>query len=983
MSRAGKAIAAGALAALLSGCSRPQAPPPPELGAGSVLTEPLQDGARGFRLRLAAGDYLEITAEQRGVDLVVALLDPAGDVLAEVDSPIGELGEETLVALASVAGEHRVELRALGASQGASFALEVRALHRATAEDRLRAEGFEIFLRGEEQRRGREPQAAIVRYQQALALFDRVGSGELTADVLLRLGKVWSDLGEQRRAARAYRRAVPLLETAGTPHREAIARDRLGAALLALGKIPAAKRSLEKALELRLQVGSRYGEAVTSSNLALAHQLLGNAQRSFDHHERALALARELGDRRLEAEVLHNLGDFYRAFGNTTRARDVLEQAVVIFEGLGDVTSRAATLDQLAQLEAAGGARQRLELALELRILAGDERGRAVTIANLGQVHRRLGDLEAAASAYREALAILERLGEPRLAAQTHGNLGAISAERGDLETALAHHHRARELFQRLEDPAGEAAALTQLAAVERRLGRLEAARQDLGTALTLSESLRRSALSHALRSSYLAVLEERFDAWVDLLMLSHRAQPRAGFDRLAFEASERGRARSLLEQLDDVRLGLSPDADPRLLEQERRLSRQLNAIGDRQRFLGGDEAHEIALRLGERRLRRLGEELESVRSRLRATGRGRGWADPEPLDLEQIRREVLDEGSQLLVFDLGRERSYLFRVTARSFESFELSGEEALETAARRTRQLLARSHRRESESAARAAVCALGRALLTPLAGRLDDRRLLVVAEGALESFPFAVLPEPGAAAGCDAPPLLARREVVSLPSASAIGLLRRQRADREDPPRGVAVIGDPVYAPGEQRFSPLRFARAEAEAILAAGPRPRLAALGPEATKALVLGGALDGHRFVHFATHGLLDVEHPELSALVLSDGLLYAHEIASLELHADAVVLSACRTALGREIRGEGLIGLARAFLYAGAARVVVSSWDVDDRATTELMQRFYRHVFAGAPPAAALRQAQIEISTLPPWQAPSFWAGFVLQGDWR
>ena len=189
----------------------------------------------------------------------------------------------------------------------------------------------------------------------------------------------------------------------------------------------------------------------------------------------------------------------------------------------------------------------------------------------------------------------------------------------------------------------------------------------------------------------------------------------------------------------------------------------------------------------------------------------------------------------------------------------------------------------------------------------------------------------------------------------------------------------------------MDPLPFSREEAEALLAmAPPSERLGALGLDASRETVLSGRLAGYRLVHFATHGILDAENPELSGLLLSQGFLRAHEIYRLSLPADLVVLSACRTALGREMRGEGLIGLTRGFFHAGDAvsfeghHRVVSLWEVEDRATAELMRRFYREMLKeGHPPAAALRIAQISLRREPGWEAPYFWAGFVLQGDWQ
>ena len=196
------------------------------------------------------------------------------------------------------------------------------------------------------------------------------------------------------------------------------------------------------------------------------------------------------------------------------------------------------------------------------------------------------------------------------------------------------------------------------------------------------------------------------------------------------------------------------------------------------------------------------------------------------------------------------------------------------------------------------------------------------------------------------------------------------------------------------GGDHIPRLLASREEAEAILAASPgEPSLKAIGFDASKALATSAELDQYRIIHFATHGVLDSEHPELSGLVLSrfdqrgqalDGFLRLDDIYNLKLSADLVVLSACNTGLGKEVRGEGLVGLTRGFMYAGAARVVVSLWNVNDRATSELMARFYARMLKGGErPASALRHAQIEMSGDRRWGAPYYWAAFTLQGEWR
>ena len=193
---------------------------------------------------------------------------------------------------------------------------------------------------------------------------------------------------------------------------------------------------------------------------------------------------------------------------------------------------------------------------------------------------------------------------------------------------------------------------------------------------------------------------------------------------------------------------------------------------------------------------------------------------------------------------------------------------------------------------------------------------------------------------------------------------------------------------------RLARLPFSRAEAQAILSVAPRQgTLAALDFDASRETVLSGRLAQYRIVHFATHAVLNTESPELSGVMLStvdpqgrprDGLLRLDDIYRLNLPADLVVLSACRTALGREIRGEGMVGLTRGFFSAGARQVLVSLWPVEDRATAELMRRFYLAMLGrGRTSAAALREAQTAMWRDEGWRSAYYWAGFSLQGDWH
>lgn len=321
------------------------------------------------------------------------------------------------------------------------------------------------------------------------------------------------------------------------------------------------------------------------------------------------------------------------------------------------------------------------------------------------------------------------------------------------------------------------------------------------------------------------------------------------------------------------------------------------------------------------------------------------------------------------------------------------------------------------------------MSRILLGPAMSQLGAKRLVIVSQGALAYLPFAALPVPSASGY---QPLIAEHEIVNLPSVSVLSIIRRETAGRQKAAKSVAVLADPVFSKEDARVKAsvaskqgakdaasdkalasamkravrsvmgderaglqrLLFSRDEAEAIASLAPAPFvLKALDFQASRVTALSDQLGQYRVIHLATHGLLDSAHPELSGLALSlvdesgreqNGYLRLNEIYNLKLNADLVVLSACRTGLGKEIRGEGLIGLTRGFMYAGAPRVVTSLWQVDDAATAELMKRFYRGMLKnGLRPAAALRSAQLEMMRRPAWRSPYFWGAFVIQGEWK
>jgi CHAT domain-containing protein len=627
------------------------------------------------------------------------------------------------------------------------------------------------------------------------------------------------------------------------------------------------------------------------------------------------------------------------------------------------------------------------------------------------------------------------------------------------MQKALEKFNEALPLRREVRDRNGEATTLLGIVRVEQKRGNLIQARQTAEEAIGIIEYIRTNIASHALRASYFASRHEFFESYIDVLMQMHKQNPAAAFGAVALEVSERARARSLLELLKEARADIHQGVDSSLLERERTLQQLLNAKAAAQFALLNSKHTPAQAEAAAKEIAFITTEYEELRAQIRARSpKYAALTQPQPLNLSEIQQQVLDPDTLLLEYSLGENASYLFVVSQTSLTSHQLPKRTEIEAAARSVYELLTAPQPRPGAAAderqARIAearanywqqATALSRMLLGPVTSRLGKKRLVIVADGALQYIPFAALPAPSTGndgrrnSGAEPQPLFVEHEIVNLPSASTLATLRRETAGRKPAEKSLAVLADPVFTDDDTRvsrtmgksgakektrsadsdeidivslqmsrsgretgvigseagFGRLLSTRREATAISALiAERERMQALDFEASRTTAIRPELGEYRIVHFATHGLLNTIHPELSGIVLSlvdkegkpqDGFLRLQDIYNLKLPAELVVLSACQTGLGKEIKGEGLIGLTRGFMYAGAPRIVASLWKVDDRATSELMKRFYQGMLGpeALSAAGALRQAQLSIWKQKQWRDPYYWGAFVLQGEWK
>jgi CHAT domain-containing protein/tetratricopeptide (TPR) repeat protein len=1045
------------------------------LEPGRAIERDLKGGeAHTFRVRLASGQFLHAVVMQKGIDVGVTVLRPDGQPLAKLDSPNSDSGPEPVVLVAEEPGDYRLEVSSPNPRAPAGrYEIRIINLREATPTDRNHVAAEQAFGQAQKlrsQRTAVSMKEAIEKYREALPFFQSSGDRYRQALILNTIGGVHAQSSEFRKALEYFGQALPLWRAVRDQIREASTLNNMGGAHDVLGDLQKALEYYGQARSLFREKGNQHLEANTLNNIGKVYQDLADWQKALDSYNQALPTFRAVGDQRREAIVLHNIGVAYYGLGEQEKALEFYRQALPLQRATGDKAGEADTLSSIGLSQVASGEMQRAlehyNQALLLRRAISDRVGEAFTLDYIGLAQAALGEREKALEYHQQALQVRRAAGDRRGEASALRNLGHVHTLLGQPQKALEHLGQALALFQAIGDDNGTARTRQNLARAERARGNLAEARQHIEAALSLFEQVRANAGGEQLRASYLASRQDAYQFYIALLMQMHRLEPARGHDAVALQTSERARARSLMEMLTEARADIRQGADAALLERERHLLQQLNAKAERLLPLRGRQsAQEQAAALNQE-ISQLEIEYQQVQAAIRQ--RSPHYAaitQPEPLSLKQIQEQLFDSETLLLEYSLGEEHSYLWAVTKDALASYELPKQEEINQSARQVYELLTarsrvvkgetppqkRARLAQAEAQLQEAARGLSQMLLGPVAAELGSKRLVVVADGALQYIPFAMLPAPKDEGGrmkdekkhpssLSPHPLIVDHEIISLPSASTLAIQRRELAGRQPAPKGVAVLADPVFQITDARLKKaasqkaeagtesnkfvaaketeaaatriiehlaeegqakdrlaiprLPFTRQEAEQILAVAPgSAHLKAMDFQANRATALSPELSQYRYLHFATHGYLDSERPGFSALVLSlvdeqgrpqAGFLRANEVYNLKLPAELVVLSACQTGLGKEVKGEGLVGITRGFMFAGAARVAVSLWSVNDRATAELMAKFYQKMLKeGARPAAALRAAQVEMWKQKQWQSPYYWAAFVLQGEWQ
>ena len=878
--------------------------------------------------------------------------------------------------------------------------------------------GFAHALQG----RHRE---ALEYYRQSLSLWEAVHDRNMQATTLNNVGGSLDKLGEMSQALTNYQTAIRLWQETGNRLRLGSAYNNVAVIYHSLGDSEEALNNYHLALGLARELKNERSEANTLNNIGLVYTDWGNLQRAEEYFNQSLPIRQRLKEARGYAQTLDNIGYVNYLLGNYQEALKKYQEALPLHRQAQDKQRLAFTLTHLGMVHHALGDPQSAldyyQQALQIQRESESKLGQAVTLGKIGHAYASLNDLAKATNYFSEALTLWDGLGALEGRASALYGLALVESIRGNLIEARGKIEQAIAIIENLRSKTfAEQLRTTYLATkqnyyeldidIKMRLSELYPSAGHLEAALVSSENARARSLSEILSGGRVNIqrggdpklisqkneLENRLGAVAGKLLLLRDAKPvPKNVARVAREVEALTQElENLSDQYDVLQTHIrakSPRYAQLMQPQPPRLSKIQEALDDKTLLLEYT----------------LGEKSSYLWA---ATRSGiDGYRLPGRKEIEKA---------------AGHLRELLTMYESAKPNESEADYSKRLKNSA---------SEYRQSASE-------LGRIVLGPVADRLGTNQLVIVADGVLQTIPFEALIVPDAARANhgrtasvaltydpDSSPLAMKNEVAYLSSASMLVLGRSLK--RNHASKSVAVFADPVLNRNDKRalavikkapsgapaparpkelsaslrelemidggikLDPLPYSLEEAKGIFSVIPAGSgMQALGFDANRAAVINPAISNYRIIHFATHALLNDKHPQFSNLVLSlidkrgqphDGFLWLQDIYNLNLPVELVVLSACRTGIGREVRGEGLMSLTRGFLYAGASKVIASLWKVDDEATAALMKSFYRYLLKEQHSAtAALRLAKMDVmKAREQWRAPYYWAGFVLHGD--
>jgi len=846
-----------------------------------------------------------------------------------------------------------------------------------------------LYAAGTRLRAG-EPQKAIEIYNQAGEIYKSIGDERGQSEILGGLGYIYSTITDYKTSLSYYLDALPKREKVDDKVLIGNTLNSLGSLYYGIFKEYApALDYFDKAEIVRREIGDSLNLGRTIHLKASTLENLSQFERSLAYYRRSFELNQASGDQGRVEQSLLKSGTILNNMGKYQDALESLGKAEKMYMNLGDSTGLSDSYTQIGfvylRLGDLNATLEKFSQAVNITEKQNDQWGLAGVYNNMGLMLKEAGRYEKALEYANKALGLYEKLQDQASIIICLNNIGTIFFDMKDYPEAEEYHLKGLKISRELKILDQEASYLLNLANDRVMMGKaaeallsykegFEIARKlnnpDLiwkfitglaetyetsgefdkvvelnDTALKIIEGLRNTLPGQDFKASFMAKERYVYEDIIDLLEKLHEREPAKGYDKLAFSYAEQSKSRVLMD------------------------------------LLSGSPADSIINHSG-----------------------SEDNPDPQPMDINELMELLPDKNNVILEYSVGDSSSCLWVVTKSRYKLYKLPARKKLQEQIETIRFALLEPSEGVSEFFTQAGT-SLYNELIKPAEAFIGKKsRLVIIPDGVLNYLPFEVLFNEDKtikkASYADIPFLVKKYPVSYVQSAGILKTLFTKQAGRKESTgqnKRLLAFGDPVYEDTLNtlivKYPRLGFSGREVEAIASFfDPGSSDIYLRDKATEeSFKQKDNLQEFNYLHFATHGIIDEDKPDLSSLVLTsrkdsgeDGYLQAQEIFSLKLNPDLVVLSACQTGLGKLIRGEGMVGLTRAFMYAGTPSVVVSLWSVSDISTADLMEEFYKNLIKNKlSKTDALRKAQLSLISDPKYSHPFYWAPFILIGDWR
>lgn len=792
-----------------------------------------------------------------------------------------------------------------------------------------------------------------------------------------------------------------------------------------------------KALEISKNSGNLRCQALSMIALGDAYQRMGESENALNTLLEAQKLFVPDLDLFEKAVLYNRLGHYFQSYNKLDEAKKHFQISYSLFERADSAEGRSETLSVLGRI---CFLQDELDEALQYfnqsRVIA-EESGDAMPLAlvnlRIGEVNLKLADYSEAEKNLRDSLFYYQKLGVKYRIAEVQEKLGLIYEKSNNYTEAENKYMIALDLNKKVHSKFAQAQTLFNLARLKMLQNENADAFRNIEESIKLTESSNNETANSNLKQAYFSNVFDRYELYIHILMKMHRQSPDENYAVRALQAAEKSRARLMLEYLLLSEANFTKDADAETVRREKEIRALLNTKADKLTDLlsGKADKSETGKISGE--ISELELELEEIKAKLKQQSPVySAIKNPAPFDVGEFQKNILDDDTLLLEFSFGEEESYLWLLGKKKLNSFVLPPREQIEAKIQTLRELLAAHEKKEDEEIEtyqarivkadedyRQISKQLSDEIFGQVAGKFGNKRLLIVPDGKLNYFPVSALPLPNSD---NNEPILLTNEVVYEPSASTLSILAKSQNQITPASKNLLVFSDPVFTNDDSRILaneagenpqmksalPASFRFVESLDSLARLPASKTEAdsiigilgtsktdnySGFSANRERLLNANASDYKILHLATHGLINEEHPELSGIVLSrfgengqklDEFVRLQDIYGMNLSADLVVLSACETGIGKQVRGEGLMSLNNAFLSVGAKSVMSSLWKVEDNATLELMKNFYSSLAdEKVTPSKALQKAQIKMWGSGQYKSPFYWAAFTVQGDYK